>query len=131
MGTHWQYELRLQDVPLDPDDIDVQTTETGAYTIEECFSEDIIESVCFSEGEQIRSNFGVLELRGVRVELMGAVQKRRQDGTWEPPVDIRNHRKFVTLNGMQIPVLSLRYEAQAYERLGRMERAERLREYAE
>ena len=61
---------------------------------------------------------------------MGAVQKRRSDGAWEPPVDVTEHRRFVDLDGRSVPVLSLQYEAAAYERLGRQERAALLSEHA-
>jgi hypothetical protein len=121
----------LQGVALTPTDIDLQTTEAGAYAVEELFPEQIVEPVSFAETETIRSHFGALVLDGIRVEVMGAVQKRRPDGTWEPPVDISEHRTVVDVDGMRIPVLSLDYEAAAYERLGRSARAALLSEHAE
>lgn len=120
----------LQGVPLTPNDIDVQTTEDGAYVIEESFAAQIIEPMSFTDSETIRSHFGVLELSGVRVDVMGAVQKRQTDGTWESPVDITDHRTVVDLGEIRIPVLCLEYESEAYERLGRSERATLLAEYA-
>jgi hypothetical protein len=120
----------LQGVPLTPADIDLQTTERGAYVVAELFSEQVVEPVSFAEAERIRSQFGVLALDGVRVEVMGAVQRRRPDGTWEPPVDIPEHRTAVEVRDVRIPVLSLRYEAAAYERLGRSERAALLSAHA-
>lgn len=121
----------LQDVPLTPNDIDVQTTEDGAYAIEEAFSEQVVEPVSFSESETIRSHFGVVELDGIRIEIMGAVQKRQSDGRWEPPVDVTDHRTFVDVEEILIPVLTLRYEASAYEQMGRSERATILAKHAE
>lgn len=121
----------LQNVPLTPNDIDVQTSEAGAYEIEDAFADAMIVPVSFSEAGSIRSHFGVLELEGVRVEVMGALQKRLDDGTWEAPIDITDHRGFVDVGGVRIPVLSLAYEAEAYERLGRAARAELLREHAD
>jgi hypothetical protein len=121
----------LRGVPVEPDDVDVQTTEAGAYEIEAAFEERVVDPVSFSESEAIRSHFGALELDGVRVEIMGALQKRRPDGTWEPPVDVATHRTVVDVGGTAVPVLSLDYEAEAYERLGRTERAALLREHAD
>lgn len=121
----------LQGVPLSPNDIDVQTTEAGAYEIAETFPDRVVEPVSFSEAESIRSHFGVLDFDGIRVEAMGAVQKRQPDGTWEHPVDVTDHRTFVDADGTRIPVFPLRYEAEAYEQLGRSERASLLAEYAE
>ncbi len=117
----------LQGVPLTPNDIDIQTTETGAYEIERLFSEQVIDPVTLSEAEMIRSHYGRLDFDGVPVEIMGALEKRRDDGSWDGPVDVTAHRTYVPLEGVQIPVLSLEYEAKAYEHLGRDERAELLR----
>lgn len=118
----------LQGVPLDPADVDVQTTESGAYAIERRFSDAVVDPVSFAEAPSIRSHFGAFALDEVRIEVMGDLQKR-VDGEWEPPVDITAHREYVTLAGAPIPVLSLSYEANAYDRLGREERADLLREY--
>ena len=119
----------LQGVPLEPDDVDVQTTKAGACAIEECFSDDVVEPVSFAESPTIRSHFGAVDVNGVRVEVMGDLQKR-VDGGWEPPVDVTEHRKYVSLGPDRIPVLSLEYEARAYEKLGRTDRAALLRTYA-
>jgi hypothetical protein len=120
----------LQGVPVEPDDVDVQTTEAGAYAIEAAFTERVVDPVEFTEAEEIRSHFGVLELEGVRVEVMGDVQRQRADG-WSEPTNVVANRESVTLEGRRIPVLSLAYEARAYAELGRDERAALLREYVE
>lgn len=117
----------LQGVALKPDDVDVQTTEQGAYVFGEVFEDCCVEAVSLSSTERIRSHFGLFEINGVFVEVMGALQKRTSDGTWESPTSITDHREFAPFRGGTVPVLSLSYEAQAYERLGRTERAERLR----
>ena len=77
------------------------------------------------------SHYGAFELEGIRVEVVGALQKRRADGTWEPPVDVTERRTFVDLGDVRVPVLSLAYEVAAYERLGRSKRAALLAEYVE
>lgn len=81
----------LQGVPVEPNDVDVQTTESGAYEIERRFEDHVTEPVSFQSSEGIRSHFCGLSVDSVPVEIMGAVQKRRADGTWEPPVDIHTH----------------------------------------
>lgn len=119
----------LQGVPVEePADIDVQTTDSGAYAIEELFPDAVVEPVSRSASDRIRSHFGELRIEGVSVEVMGDVQKRRADGSWESPVDVESHREMIEWEGFEVPVLSLSYEAAAYERLGRTERAELLRE---
>ena len=117
----------LQKVPVTPHDIDLQTDEAGAYEIERLFSEHVIRKVAFSCVENIRSHFGALVIDGITVEIMGDISKRLEDGTWEEPVDLERYKQFVEIKGMQVPVLSLEYESQAYLKLGRIEKAQMLR----
>lgn len=120
----------LQGVPLEPDDVDVQTTAAGAREIAARFADHVVEPVSRTEGDGIRSHLGRLRLSGLDVEVIGDLQKRRPDGTREDPVDVTEHRRFVDWSGRRVPVLSLSYEARAYERLGREERAALLRRHA-
>jgi hypothetical protein len=117
----------LQGVAIEPQDIDVQTDEEGAYEIERHFSAQVSRKVRFSTSGRIRSHFGALLIEGVQVEIMGAVQKRQPDGTWEAVIDPGRYRRIVSFAGLQVPVLALEYEAQAYQKLGRLQRAEMLR----
>lgn len=117
----------LRGLPLEPHDIDIQTDEKGAYEIERRFSPQVSRKVMFSASERMRSHFGALLIDGIEVEIMGDIQKRLEDSTWEAPVDLAGHKQFVHFAGMQVPVLSLEYEAQAYRKMGRLERAEMLR----
>ena len=108
-------------------DIDLQTDVAGAYAIEHALADKSCRKVEYSAAERIRSHFGALAIDGVTVEIMGDIQKRLGDGTWEAPVDIRSHRQWVAIGGMRIPVLALEYEYTAYLALGRAEQAEMLR----
>ncbi len=119
----------LQGVPVEPNDIDIQTDEAGAYEIEHRFSDAVIKKVEFSSTERIRSYFGALQIDGIKVEIMGDIQKRSADGVWEREVDLVRYKRMVEIEGMQVPVLSLEYEYQAYLKLGRIEKAEVLRKW--
>jgi len=118
----------LQGLPIIPHDIDIQTDRRCAYEIERRFALYVTKKVMFSSAECIRSHFGALQIDGITVELMGDVQKRLEDGSWEDPVDLNRHKLFVAFEGMDVPVLSLKYEAQTYRKLGRIERAQMLQE---
>lgn len=118
----------LQGVAIEPHDIDVQTDREGAYEIERRFSAQVSRKVRFSSGERIRSHFGALLIDGVQVEIMGAVQKLQADGTWEVEVDPGRYRRIISFADLQVPVLALEYEAEAYQKLGRLDRAELLRQ---
>ena len=122
--------LALQGVPVEPHDIDIQTDKEGAYEIERIFSEFVVKPVNFKESEKICSYFGVLMIDGVKVEVMGDIQKKVND-EWEPPVDINRYKRFVQIEGMEIPALDLEYEYQAYLKLGRVEKAKMLKKFLE
>jgi hypothetical protein len=119
----------LQGVDVAVHDIDLQTDKDGAYAIERLFLEESSRKVVYSIADNIRSHLGALAINGIQVEIMGDIQKRLNDGIWEEPVDIRSHRRWVTIDGMHIPVLSLEHEYKAYLALGRVEKAEMLRKW--
>ena len=121
--------LALQGVPVVCHDIDVQTDEAGAYTLERLFTSSIIRPVRFSSAERIQSHFGALELHGIQVEIMGAMQYRRADGTWESPTEFQRYKHHVSIQDIRIPVLALTYECQAYSRLGRTDKVELLQRW--
>ena len=68
---------------------------------------------------------------GITVEIMGNLQKRFTNGEWGAPVDVERYKQVIRVNGLNIPVLSLEYEYQAYMQLGRRERAQLLKEVLE
>ncbi len=119
----------LQGVPVQPNDIDIQTDKVGAYEIERRFSDVIIRKVKYSAIERIKSHFGALQIDGIEVEIMGDIQKRGVDGVWEEIVDPAHYRQMVEIAGLLVPVLSLEYEYQAYLKFRRVERAEMLRRW--
>lgn len=120
----------LQGVPIEPNDIDVQTDEQGTWK-----AADALAAYCLSaprriESQRMRSLLGSYAIEGIAVELIGAVQKRGWDDSWLAPTDPAEHRQFVLVGDLQIPVLSMEYEAVAYAELGRHERAALLRQHA-
>ncbi|HUI08356.1 MAG TPA: hypothetical protein VL486_15250 [Verrucomicrobiae bacterium] len=121
------FALHGMDVPVS--DIDLQTDREGAYKIQDVFRDHAIKNVAFSEAKAIRSHFGELRILGVKVEIMGAVQKRLPSGEWESPVEVREHRRFVEFDGMKLPVLSLDYEETAYRILGRIDKANMIKQW--
>jgi len=121
--------MALQGMELSVHDIDIQTDRQGAYEIEKLFVADVVAPVHLRRSERICSHFGALEIDGVRVEIMGDLQKRLDDQTWEEPVKVERFRRWVEIDGMRIPVLSLEYEYQAYLGLGRIEKAQMLRDW--
>ena len=123
--------MALQGMRVEVHDIDLQTDEPGAYEIERRFVGHIVQPVQYVASERIRSYFGRLEIEGVQVEIMGALQKWLDGQGWEKPVDISQYRRFVAVEGMRVPVVSLEYEQRAYQRLGRLDKARAIRRWLE
>lgn len=119
----------LQGVPVTPNDIDLQTDTQGAYEIEQILNDFISRSVTPKTIDNMRIMLGRLTIEGVQVDIIGGVQKKQPDGSWESPVDIADHKHFVEYQGMQVPVLDLHYEQKAYLKLGRLEKATMLMDW--
>ncbi len=123
------FGMALQGIDMEVHDIDLQTDQRGAYEIESRFSEYVITPVRYLSSERIRSHLGKLEIDSIKVEIMGAIQKRIDEHTWEEIVRVEEYRKWVEIEGIQIPVLSLEYEYQAYLKMGRVEKASQIRSW--
>jgi hypothetical protein len=113
----------LQGLPITPNDIDLQTDMQGTYEIEHIFNDHVTRSVSPKTTKIMRSVTGIFELDGVQVEIIGAVQKCLPNGGWEEPINVDDYKHFITLEDLQVPVLDLQYEQEAYLKLGRMETA--------
>ncbi len=100
-------------------DVDIQTDRDGAYAIERRLAVDMIRPVRFSEAGCIRSHFGVFQLGGVTVEIMGDIEKKDQDGRWHDPPILPSWIVYTAFDGIEIPLLTLAYECAAYRMLGR------------
>ena len=60
---------------------------------------------------------------------MGALSKKLPNGIWEEPVDICKYRELLQIHEISVPVLSLSYESEAYQKLGRTAKAEKLQSF--
>ncbi len=120
--------LALQGVPCAVHDIDLQGNEAAVYAIERCFAGNVRQAVRWRAGEAIGSHFGILEIAGVMVELMGRLQKRLPGGEWESPVDVAALRRFVVARSLRVPVLPLEHEHRAYLIMGRTAKAALIKE---
>jgi hypothetical protein len=111
-------------------DVDVQTDERAAYEVARRLDRWMVDPVVIWQSETMRSHFGraVFEDLGVDVEIMGAVQKRHSGGPWSAATDPAAHRHVVSVGPVRLPVLSRVYEADAYDVIGRAERAKLLRD---
>jgi hypothetical protein len=135
------------DVPVR--DIDLRTTEDGAYEIERrllggasegegargksapakrenaaATSAAPVEAVRFLESPRIRSHFGAVTLLDFRVEIMGNMQTLASNGAWEESIDLETRRLWIESNGDRLPLLPLELERTEYLKIGRVPTAE-------
>lgn len=108
-------------------DIDIQTDSNGAYEIEKLFKDHIHKKVEHKQSENIRSHFGSLLINDITIEIMGDIEKKL-DNIWIEPPNLKVLKEIINFEGMSIPVLSLEYEADAYLKMGRNEKAKKIKE---
>ena len=121
--------MALQGVPVQVHDIDIQTTVRGAYALEQYLKAWILCPVYHRRSDQFRSYFGSGRVAGVDFEIMGDMRIRLADGTWRERIDLKQHRRWISWQGWQVPVLSIDYEIEAYSALGRMEKVAILKDW--
>lgn len=114
-----------------PPDIDIVTTTVGAYimsgAIAGCGA--TIRPVSFSAASPYSGHFGVFEVRGIKVDIMGDLLMRVEDGEintidhfsrWSDKV------RILHFEGLHIPVVPLEWQLIANVLLDRPERYDRL-----
>jgi D-hexose-6-phosphate mutarotase len=69
--------LALQGIDVEPHDIDLLTDRQGAYRINAMLKKYEKKRVGYSETEKLSSYFGVFEIQGVKVEVMGDYRERQ------------------------------------------------------
>ena len=123
--------LALRGLPVEVNDIDVRTDEAGAYEMQRLFRPYVTRPVALRCDEAIRSHYGQLLIDGIKVDVMGDVELRDEQGNWQATPELASETESVDVGGLRIPVRSMESEYQAYERLGRVEKARLVRAWLE
>lgn len=113
--------LAIQGVDIEPHDIDIVTDKKGAFSIGKILKEFEKEPVEFKESNKFKSYFGIYEIKGVKVEIMGDLEVNKKN-IWIRTNGL-SKKKIVSFKRMQIPVKSLKSEYESYNKLGRIEKA--------
>ena len=119
--------LRLQGVDISVNDLDLQTDAQTIYILEKNLAEFMKTPIHVWESEHTLSHHGQAEINGLQVEFLGDMRHRSTAGVWESAVDIASVRIWVNWHELQVPVLPLSHEVLAYEKMGRMQKAELIR----
>jgi hypothetical protein len=125
----------LQGIPdYSPPDIDLVTTTQGAYIMEGCVGHAgaTMRPVALSTGGPYTSHFGIFEVLGVKVEIMGDLVIKCDDGY----IDSRDHWsrwsdkvRVLHFDGLHIPVVPLEWQLVANTLLRRPERSNGIASY--
>jgi predicted nucleotidyltransferase len=122
--------LALQGIDVEPHDIDLLTDRQGAYRINAMLKKYEKKRVGYSETEKLSSYFGVFEIQGVKVEVMGDYRER-QGTKWVSLSRILADPKIIEVDGVRIPVCSLEDHLVSYRRLKRPKDAEKIRKISQ
>jgi len=119
----------LHGMEMEIHDIDIQTDKEGAYQIERRLVNYLVKLVHFKASERIRSYFGIFEINGIKVEVMGDMQHLLADDKWDKPVEIQTCIDWVDYADMHIPIISLEHEIEAYQRYGRIDKVQKMKTF--
>ena len=131
-GINWvligSTNLALQGVDVQPKDIDILADKKGAYAIGEALKEFVVEEVHFRETETMKSHYGKFNICCVEVEVMGDLHNIKPKGDlWSETADF-SKKIIIEFKGVEVPGISLDQEYIAYKKLGRLERAKKIKE---
>jgi hypothetical protein len=118
--------LAIHGVDVDVRDIDIKTDQESINKIGELLNEYAIETVHYKESEKFKSIYGLFNISGVQVEIFTDLECKT-DGEWEK---IPNFDKVVIkkCEEMNIPLIDLHEEYEAYKKLGRIDKANKILE---
>ncbi len=116
--------LCIQGVNVTPNDIDILTDKEGALLLNELLEDFAVTPVSWSETKRFKSWFGVFNIHGCKVEVMGDLHSRVPEGDlWSETAGF-SARVTVSYRGLKVPAISLRREYETYLKLGRTKKAE-------
>lgn len=122
--------LALQGVNVVPHDIDLLTDRQGAFRINAMLKKYEKKAVDYAETDKVSSFFGIFEIQGVKVEVMGDYRER-QGTKWVNLSKRLANPKIIEVDGMRLPVSSLEDQLMSYRRLKRPKDAEKIRKISQ
>jgi hypothetical protein len=118
--------LRLQGVDVPVHDLDIQTDQKNVFLIEKRLAEFMKTPVHLWESTGMRSLDGKAVIEGIQIELLANIAHHQPDGVWCTYTDF-SRVIWVETHGLRIPVFPLKDEFEAYQAMGRTEKAALIR----
>jgi len=123
--------LALQGVKIQANDIDIVSTKDEVLKIQDLLKRYSIKEVKYSETERYRSWFGSLEIKGIKIELMGELEFKGPNNKWEKSKSLVR-KEFIEYDSFQVPVLPIEFEKEFYSLMKREnddQKIEKIEEY--
>ncbi|NHJ04779.1 MAG: hypothetical protein EAX90_08145 [Candidatus Heimdallarchaeota archaeon] len=105
--------LALQGVKIQANDIDIISTKDEVLKIQDLFKRYIHKEIKYSEAERYRSWFGSLELKGIKIELIGELEFKTLENNWTKSKSLER-KEFIEYESYQVPILPIEYEKEFY-----------------
>lgn len=122
----------LQGVQESTKDIDILTDEKTAYEIDKIFSDYAKKKMAFSEQGPFVSHFGVYEVDGMVVEVMGDLKLKNNDIVYSMEIGrMEEYGRTVEVGGKKILVEPLEEAVVAGLVLGRISQSEKIARFLE
>ena len=124
----WSISLVIQWVDIIPsEDIDMLTDNVWAKELDKVLHSFVVKPLQYSSTEKYQSYFGIYKINDIQVEIMWEMQHRLKNNLRSKIK--KQHKVYViNYNNMNLPVLSLRQELQAYENMGRSDKVKKIKE---
>ncbi|MDP2908483.1 MAG: hypothetical protein Q8N77_01625 [Nanoarchaeota archaeon] len=114
--------LALQGIEIEPNDIDIMADKQGAYEIGELLGEYETRPVQYKEAGTFAGYKGKFKINNIEIEVIGELKIKN---VYRP---IGGHIVMVKIDSLAIPCMDLKSEYEAYQKLGRKEKAELIRQ---
>ena len=123
--------LRLVGLDVKPRDIDLFTDEKGAYEIEKLLAEYLVRNVSLSSKDNIRSHYGILNIHGIEVEIIGHIEFKDERNVWEVGRNLVDVISIFEFEGMKIPLMKIESQLRGYRNIARKEKVMLIEEWLE
>lgn len=123
--------LNLTGLDVEPRDIDLFTDEEGAYEIEKLLAEYLVKNVSLSSKDNIRSHYGILNIQGIEVDIIGHIEFKDEKNVWEAGRKLEDVINNVEFEEMKIPLMRIESQLKGYTKIGRMEKIRLIEEWLE
>lgn len=123
--------LKLVGLEVEPKDIDLFTNEEGAYEVEKLLAEYLVKNVSLSSKDNIRSHYGILNIHGIEVEIIGHIEFKDERNIWEAGRKLEGVINIHEFEGMKIPLMKIESQLKGYTKIGRKDKIRLIEEWLE